>query len=115
MYQTIKGILIFPMEYYKEPFEIALEADKAIQYRKYKKALIMYTEALDIALKLYKKDEDNNRKNKIYPELQKIFDSAETMKMIVRMPKVPSHGRKLSPVEEIEEELDSIKISNDDT
>ena len=103
------------MDYYNEPFQIVNKAEEAVRYQKYNQALILYTEALKIAIDLYKNDNDVNRKMKVYLEIQKVFDSAETMKAVCRMPKVPTHGRKLSPIEEIEEGLESIKISNDNT
>ena len=103
------------MDYYNEPFQIVNKAEEAVQYQKYKQALIMYTEALAMAIDLYKNDIDVNRKMHVYLEIQKVFESAETMKTICKMPNPPTHERKLSPIEEIEEGLESIKISNNNT
>lgn len=103
------------MDYYNEPFQMVQKAEEAVQYQKYQQALIMYTEALAMAIELYKNDTDINRKMHVYLEIQKVFESAETMKTICRMPNPPTHERKLSPIEEIEEGLESIKISNDKT
>jgi hypothetical protein len=103
------------MDYYNEPFQLVNLAEEAVQYQKYQQALILYTEALQIAISLYKNDEDVNRKMNVYLEIQKVFDSAETMKAICKMPKVPTHGGKLSPIEELEEGMESIKISSKKT
>lgn len=103
------------MDYYNEPFQMVQKAEEAVQYQKYQQALILYTEALTMAIELYKNDTDINRKMHVYLEIQKVFESAETMKTICRMPTPPTHERKLSPIEEIEEGLESIKISNDKT
>ena len=103
------------MDYYNEPFQIVNKAEEAVQYRRYQQALILYTEALSMAINLYKNDIDINRKMHVYLEIQKVFDSAETIKTIVRMPKVPTHGAPLSPIEELEEGMETIKISSDNT
>ena len=101
------------MDYYNEPFQLVNKAEEAVRYQKYQQALILYTEALAMAIELYKNDIDVNRKMKVYLEIQKVFESAETMKAICQMPKPPTG--KLSPIEEIEEGLESIKLSNNKT
>jgi len=103
------------MDYYNEPFQMVNKAEESVQHKRFQQAFILYTEALNMAIKLYKNDIDINRKMHVYLEIQKVFDAAETIKAIVRMPKVPTHERKISPIEEIEEGLESIKISNDKT
>lgn len=101
------------MEYYSEPFQLVNKAEESVKYQKYQQALILYTEALGMAIELYKHDIDVNRKMKVYLKIQKVFESAETMKSICKMPAPPAG--KLSPIEEIEEGLESIKISNNNT
>jgi hypothetical protein len=103
------------MDYYNEPFQMVNKAEEAVSYQRYQQALILYTEALQIAISLYKNDEDVNRKMHVYLEIQKVFDSAETMKTICKMPNAPTHGGKLSPIIEIEEGMETIKLSNNKT
>jgi hypothetical protein len=103
------------MDYYNEPFQLVNKAEESVQYQRYQQALILYTEALGMAIELYKNDIDVNRKMHVYLEIQKVFESAETMKSICKLPKVPTHGGKLSPIEEIEEGMESIKISSKKT
>jgi hypothetical protein len=68
-----------------------------------------------MAIDLYRNDDNINRKMHVYLEIQKVFDSAETMKSICKMPKAPTHGGKLSPIIELEEGIETIKISCEKT
>ena len=103
------------MDYYNEPFQLVNKAEESVQYQRYQQALILYTEALGMAIELYKNDIDVNRKMHVYLEIQKVFESAETMKVVCQLPNPPKHGGKLSPIEEIEEGMESIKISSKKT
>ena len=99
------------MDYYNEPFQLVNKAEEASTAKKYQQALILYTEALGMAIPLYANDTDINRKMHVYLQIQKVFDSAETMKTICKMPNTPTHGGKLSPIIELEEGMETIKIS----
>jgi len=104
------------MAYYKEAIELCTKGRALYNAGKKQQSLIFYTEGIKRYIELYRVDKDIARKQQHYLDIQNMFDVAERLKVEIHLSKCPPVPQTpLSPVHELEEELEGIKISAQDT
>lgn len=104
------------MSYYKEALDLCNKARALYNGNKKQQSLIFYTEGIKNYIELYRLDKSIARKQQHYLDIQKMFEVAERLKVEIQMSKLPAvPNTPLSPVHELEEELEGIKISAQDT
>ncbi len=91
-------------DYYDIPNAMAKEGSKLYANGSYLKSFEKYKHLLDIYVSLYREDEDEKRKTKYMPIIEKHFSKAEEIKTTLQFKLPPS-------VETDQELLKSIKIS----
>ena len=104
------------MSYYKEALDLCNKARALYNGNKKQQSLIFYTEGIKNNIELYRMDKNVARKQQHYLDIHKMFEVAERLKVEIQMSKLPAVPQTpLSPVHELEEELEGIKISAQDT
>ncbi len=104
------------MSYYKEALDLCNKGRALYNGNKKQQSLIFYTEGIKAYIELYRADKSIPRKQQHYLDIQKMFAVAENIKAEIRVSKLPAvPNTPLSPVHELEEELEGIKISAQDT
>ena len=104
------------MSYYKEALDLCNKARALYNGNKKQQSLIFYTEGIKNYIELYRMDKNVARKQQHYLDIHKMFEVAERLKVEIQMSKLPAVPQTpLSPVHELEEELEGIKISAQDT
>lgn len=104
------------MSYYKEPIDICNKAQAYYNSNRKVRALLFYTEGIKEYITLYRDDKNVARKQQHYLDIHKMFERAELVKTEIAVEKCPAvPTTPLSPVHELEEELEGIKISAQDT
>ena len=104
------------MSYYKPAIELCNKASILYNIGKKQQALIFYTEGIKNYIDLYRDDKNIARKQQHYLDIMRAFEIAENLKAEIRVGKMPAVPKTpLSPVHELEEELEGIKISAQDT
>ena len=104
------------MSYYKEALDLCNKGRALYNGNKKHQSLIFYTEGIKNYIELYRDDKNIARKQQHYLDIQKMFEIAERLKVEIQMSKCPPVPQTpLSPVHELEEELEGIKISVKDT
>lgn len=104
------------MSYYKEALDLCNKARALYNGNKKQQSLIFYTEGIKNYIELYRLDKNVARKQQHYLDIQSMFEVAERLKVEIQMSKLPAVPQTpLSPVHELEEELEGIKISAQDT
>jgi hypothetical protein len=104
------------MAYYKEAIELCNKGRALYNGNKKQQSLILYTEGIKNYIELYREDKNIARKQQHYLDIHKMFEVAENIKVEIQMSKCPPVPQTpLSPVRELEEELEGIKISVQET